>query len=259
MSETGKIASVSGDDQKNEGSEFQQWYVERTEELEASNKELESFTYSVSHDLRSPLRSILGYAKILQEDYGDVLDDEGRMILGRQIDAAQRMERLISDLLDYSRLGRREILPADFDISRLAREVADEVARRPRSYPVHFDIADGLHAYADPSLIRFVLQNLFENSVKYSAPKGKAEVAFGQDADGSYFVRDHGIGFEMKYVDNLFKPFERLHNAAQFPGTGIGLTNVQRVIVRHGGKVWAESTLEEGATFHFSLPAAPGS
>jgi len=257
LSETEKATSVSGDDHKDEGAESQRWYLERTEELEASNKELESFTYSVSHDLRSPLRSILGYAKILQEDYGHVLDEEGRMILGRQIDAAQRMERLISDLLDYSRLGRREILPADFDISRLAREVAEEVTRRSRNYPVYFDIEDGLRAYADPSLMRFVLQNLFENAVKYSAPKGKAEVEFGQEPDQSYFVRDHGIGFEMKYVDNLFKPFERLHNASQFPGTGIGLTNVQRVVLRHGGKVWAESTLDEGATFHFSLPSQP--
>jgi PAS domain S-box-containing protein len=225
---------------------------ERTQELLTVNHELESFTYSVSHDLRAPLRAISGYASILIDEYGDRLDDEGRRMLGRQIEAASRMEALIGDLLQYSRLGRSDLVRADFDLTRLAREVADEIASRSWGVPVHVEVAPGLRAYADARLLRTVIQNLIENAVKYSVPKGEALVTLSFEND-AYAVRDRGIGFDMRHADKLFEPFERLHRAADFPGTGIGLANVRKVVQRHGGRTWAESVPGEGSVFYFTL------
>lgn len=226
---------------------------ERTEELQEANHELESFTYSVSHDLRAPLRSILGFANILAEDYGDVLGAEGLGMVQRQIDAARRMDKLISDLLEYSRVGRREIVRSEFDLSRLALDVSSEICERTQGCEAKFDIQPGLRVNADPSLLRFVLQNFFENSIKYSTPNGHAEIQFGQTPEGAFFVRDQGVGFDMKYAGKLFQPFERLHSSSEFPGTGIGLANVYRIIQRHRGKVWAIGEPGKGATFFFSL------
>lgn len=224
------------------------------ERLEGANRELESFTYSVSHDLRAPLRSILGYANILLEDFADEIGDQGNAIIRRQADAARRMEKLISDLLNYTRLGRHELVRTEFDLSRLATEVSEEICDRAWGCDVKFDIEPGLRVYADPTLLRYVLQNLFENGVKYSVPTRNAHVKFGKNPEGAFFVQDQGIGFDMAYADKLFKPFERLHSASEFPGTGIGLANVQRAIHRHGGQVGAKGSPNEGATFWFTLP-----
>jgi light-regulated signal transduction histidine kinase (bacteriophytochrome) len=225
----------------------------RTAQLATANKELESFTYSVSHDLRAPIRTILGYASILKEDYADRLDAEALDMIERQVAAARRMETLVADLLEYSRVGRRELVQVDFDLSRLASDVAAEISQRKWACEPSFDIAPNLRAFGDSALLRFALQNLFENAVKYSAPKGACHVEFGIQPGGVYFVRDQGVGFEMQFADKLFIPFERLHNPNDFPGTGIGLANVQKVIQRHGGRVWAESTPGEGSTFYFTL------
>jgi light-regulated signal transduction histidine kinase (bacteriophytochrome) len=225
----------------------------RTAEQAAANRELESFTYSVSHDLRAPIRTILGYAAILKEDYADRLDAAAVDMIDRQVAAAKRMETLVLDLLEYSRVGRRELVVSEFDLSRLGGEVAAEIIHRNRTLKVRFEIEPGLRAYGDPALVRFVLQNLFENAVKFSAPTGAAAVEFGHEPGGAFFVRDHGVGFDMKYADKLFVPFERLHNANDFPGTGIGLANVQKIIQRHGGHVSGEGAPNEGATFRFTL------
>lgn len=225
----------------------------RTAELTAVNKELESFTYSVSHDLRAPLRAISGYASILLDDYGDRLDDEGRRMLRRQVDAAGRMEGLIGDLLHYSRLGRGELERIDFDFSRLAKEVGDEIASRDWGVPVHIEVEPGMRMNGDLRLLRTVIQNLIENGVKYSTPKGEARVTVGREGE-AFVVRDQGIGIDMRHADKLFQPFERLHRASEFPGTGIGLANVRKVVERHGGKVWAESAPDEGSAFFFTIP-----
>jgi PAS domain S-box-containing protein len=216
-------------------------------------KALESFTYSVSHDLKAPLRTILGYAKILEEDYAPAIGEEGRQMLARQTAAARRMERLIDDLLDASRLDRRGIDRTEIDLTALARDVASEICNRDLGCEVRFDIAEGLRANADVNLVRYVIQNLFDNAVKYSRPSGTPSVTFGRSADGSFFVRDNGVGFDMKYANKLFQPFERLHNASEFPGSGIGLSNVEKIVHRHGGSVWAESAPNQGATFFFTL------
>ncbi|AIE84174.1 multi-sensor signal transduction histidine kinase [Fimbriimonas ginsengisoli Gsoil 348] len=229
----------------------------RAERNEASLQllatDLESFTYSVSHDLRAPLRSILGYSKILLDEYGSSLASEAQDMMRRQMTAARRMESLISDLLESSRLGRREVVRSHFDFSALARDVADEICSRDWGCEAKFTIEPNLYADADPGLLRYVLQNLFENAVKYSKPTGRAEVSFGRTPEGAFFVRDSGVGFDMEYKDKLFKAFERLHSSSEFPGTGIGLYNVQKVVHRHGGSVWADSAPGKGATFYFTL------
>lgn len=243
---------AEGEALKNLNAELERRVEARTAELTAVNKELESFTYSVSHDLRAPLRAISGYASILLDEYGGRLDDEGRRMLTRQVDAAGRMEALIGDLLHYSRLGRGELERVEFDLTRMAMEVGDEIASRSWGVPVHIDVQPGLKANGDLRLLRTVVQNLIENAVKYSTPKGEARVRLTQE-DGAFVVRDSGIGIDMRHADKLFEPFERLHRASEFPGTGIGLANVRKVVERHGGKAWAESTPGEGSAFFFTL------
>lgn len=206
--------------------------------------ELESFCYSVSHDLRAPLRAINATSAILLEDYGALLPSSAREEIDRQAEASARLGRLIDDLLQFVRLGQTTVKPVAFDISALAHSVAEDLR-------LSVSIQEGLQANGDPSLVRMLLVNLFDNAAKFCGGNEPC-IEFGRDAR-AFFVRDHGIGFDPKYAHKLFEPFERLHREGDYPGTGIGLANVKRVVERHGGKVWGEGRLGDGATFWFSL------
>ncbi len=236
--------------------ELEQRVVERTAQLEATNKELEAFAYSVSHDLRAPLRGIDGFSQALLEDYADKLDNEGQNYLRRVRAASQRMGHLIDDLLALSRLTRSEMRRERINLSELAQVVAEELRQAEPDRPVEFVIAGDIVAQGDAQLIRVALENLFGNAWKFTAKRPSARIEFGTIAHNSrpaYFVRDDGAGFDMAYADRLFGPFQRLHTPAEFAGTGIGLATVQRIIHRHGGEVWAEGAVEQGATFYFTL------
>ena len=231
----------------------------RTAQLTLANQELEAFSYSVSHDLRSPLRAIDGFSQILLEDYRDKLDAEGLDSLQRVRAASQRMGRLIDDLLQLSRYARSELRQASVDLSALVCAVADDLQRLAPERRVDFVIADNVVAMADPTLIRVVLENLLGNAWKFTAKQPAAKIEFGTlrvGDESAFFVRDNGAGFDMDYAPKLFNAFERLHSIAEFPGTGIGLANVQRLIRRHSGRVWAEGKVSEGATFYFTLPGS---
>lgn len=226
-------------------------------QLEGANKELESFSYSVSHDLRSPLRSLMGYSQILGEDYADKVDDEGKRLLQVIQRNALKMNALIDDLLEFSRLGKKELGRAEVDMNELVGHVIDDMkGGMERTVEFHVDQLPAVKA--DPSLITQVWTNLISNAVKYSGKKSNPKVDVGSYRDNGnvvYFVKDNGAGFEMAYADKLFGVFQRLHKKEEFDGTGIGLAIIHRVITRHGGKVWAEAKVDEGATFYFSLPA----
>jgi PAS domain S-box-containing protein len=225
-------------------------------QLEVTNQELETFSYSVSHDLRAPIRAIDGFSAILEQDYADKLDSRGRDCLNRVRAAAQRMYTLIDALLMLSRVTREEMRRDVIDLSALARSVATELQRTHPNRKVDFVIAPGIIGVGDGSLVRVVLENLIGNSWKFTGHQAKARIEFGAiDNNGStaYYVRDNGAGFDMAYVDKLFGAFQRLHSAEEFPGTGIGLPTVQRIVRRHGGMVWAEAEIDEGATFWFTL------
>ncbi|WP_084600486.1 sensor histidine kinase [Aromatoleum toluclasticum] len=230
----------------------------RAAELESVNRELESFSYSVSHDLRAPLRSIDGFSQVLLEDYADRLDEDGRDALRRVRAASQRMAQLIDDILKLSRLSRAEMHREPVDLSAIARTIADELRWTEPKREVEFVIADGVTARADARLLRVALENLLGNAWKYTARHPRARIEFGTErgTDGSvvYLVRDDGAGFDMAYAGKLFGAFQRLHGDAEFPGSGVGLTSVQRIVHRHGGEVWAEGAVEGGATFRFTLP-----
>jgi PAS domain S-box-containing protein len=241
---------------------LEQRVAERTAELAASLGEMETFSYSVSHDLRAPLRTIDGFSEILIEDYGDRLDDEGKAHLGRVRKAAQRMGQLIDDLLELASLNRTAMTRRPVDVSTLAAQVVEELRAADPKRRVTVAIAAGLVADADPSLLRAVLVNLLGNAWKFTSTHKTARIEVGAiEANGgrAYFVRDDGIGFDMAYVDKLFGPFQRLHPAGQFEGTGVGLATVQRIVLRHGGRVWAKSEVEKGACFSFTLPATDAS
>lgn len=236
----------------------------RTAQLEASNQELEAFSYSVSHDLRAPLRAIDGFANIVVEDYAAVLDADGVGHLQRIRSASQRMSQLIDDLLELARISRAEINYQDVDLSGAVRDIAREMREAEPERRIEIDIADGLYAQADAVLIRVVLDNLLRNAWKFTGKCDSASITFGsapvpndnKGIETAYFVRDNGAGFDMAYADKLFKPFSRLHAASDFAGTGVGLATVQRVIHRHGGRIWAESEAGKGTTFYFTLPTA---
>jgi light-regulated signal transduction histidine kinase (bacteriophytochrome) len=228
----------------------------RTEALEAANQELESFSYSVSHDLRAPLRAVDGYARMLEEDYAARLDDEGRRLLAVVRQSSVRMGRLIDDLLAFSRLGRQQPAKQLVDMTELARDVVTEL-RNGAAASVELGALPS--ARADRALIRQVWTNLVGNALKYSGKRADARVEIGGRQDGGesvYWVRDNGVGFDMRYADKLFGVFQRLHRVDEFDGTGVGLAIVQRVVARHGGRVWAQAKPGEGACFHFSLPVA---
>ena len=225
-------------------------------ELTEANRELEAFSYSVSHDLRAPLRHIIGYGGLLVEDNLAQLDPEGRKHLARVIAACTRMNGIIDDLLRLARLSRQPILPAPVDLSTIACEVRDDLLQSDPVRPVTFDIAPGLVIHADAGLMRTVMENLLENAWKYSAREPHAHIAVGSKTSGRetvFHVRDNGAGFDMAYAENLFKPFQRMHSAADFPGTGIGLATVRRIIVRHFGRIWVESTVGLGTTVFFTI------
>jgi PAS domain S-box-containing protein len=228
----------------------------RTVQLEAFNRELEGFSYSVSHDLRAPLRSIDGFSQILLEDYADELDEAGKDYLARVRAASQRMGRLIDDLLDLSRMTRAEIRRERVDLSALAEGLAEELERAEPQRRVDFVVEKGLVVEGDGSLLRVALENLLRNAWKFTGKQPKARIEFGvteHEGTRSYFVSDDGAGFDEAYADKLFGAFQRLHGTNEFEGTGIGLATVQRIIYRHGGRVWAEGRVGHGATFYFTL------
>ncbi len=225
--------------------------AERTAELQRLHEEADGFNYSISHDLRAPLRAIAGTSSMLLSDCGDRLGEDVEILLRRQADAANRMALLIDNLLNLSRLSRQEMSIRSVDLTGMARDVAQELQVQGLAGGCRFEIEEGLTARGDPTLLRFVLINLMHNACKFSPQGGSVQI--GRDGQGSFFVRDHGIGFDMQYVDKIFLPFERLVRDDQFPGTGIGLANVRRIVRRHGGKVWAEAEPGNGATFFFLL------
>jgi light-regulated signal transduction histidine kinase (bacteriophytochrome) len=229
---------------------------QRNTELAAVNKELEAFSYSVSHDLRAPLRSIDGFSQALLEDCDGELNKQGKDHLHRVRTAAQRMGELIDDLLALSRVTRREMRHERVNLSALAGMVAAELKQEQPERRVKFAIADGLTVNGDEALLRLALENLLGNAWKFTSKQPKARIEFGvtqNNGKPAYYVRDDGIGFDMAYVGKLFTPFQRLHPADEFPGTGIGLATVQRIINRHGGRVWAEGAVKRGATFYFTF------
>jgi PAS domain S-box-containing protein len=262
--------------------ELEQRVRDRTAQLVAANQELEAFSYSVSHDLRAPLRALVGFSSILLTQYSDRLDKQGQHYLDRILSASERMGQLINDLLDLSRVARADLSRQWVDLSALAREIAAELRNCAPQRQVEFVIARKAAVEADPRLIRIALQNLLDNAWKFSGPRSRARIEFGVldqppppdpssssvgsgGRDGKaearvegrvYFVRDNGVGFDMAYVDKLFTPFQRLHGMQEFPGTGIGLATAKRIISRHGGRVWAEAAVNLGATFYFTLGGA---
>jgi signal transduction histidine kinase len=237
--------------------ELEQRVAERTAQLEAANKELEAFSYSVSHDLRSPLRAIEGYTRLLQLDYGEKLDAEGQELLDRVSATARRMSQLIDDLIKLSRLNRQEINRERVDLSLQANDILARFCEQNPERSVEVRITPGLSAECDLPLIRVVLENLLGNAWKFTRqiPQARIEFSATEGESGTlFFVRDNGAGFNMKYADKLFGAFQRLHRAEDFEGSGIGLATVQRIIHRHGGQVWAEGEVDRGATFFFTLP-----
>jgi light-regulated signal transduction histidine kinase (bacteriophytochrome) len=229
---------------------------QRAAQLEAANKELEAFSYSVSHDLRAPLRSIDGFSHVLLEDYSDQLPDEGRGYLERVRAAAQRMAVLIDDLLNLSRVTRTAVQPKFINLSKMAEEIAEGLRENQPDRQAEFSITPDLMVEADPNLIHIVLENLLSNAWKFTSKREQTIVEFGQKAhvkERTFYVRDNGVGFNMEYADKLFGVFQRLHSMSEFPGTGVGLATVQRIISIHGGRIWAESTEGKGTTFYFTL------
>jgi light-regulated signal transduction histidine kinase (bacteriophytochrome) len=225
-------------------------------ELRAANKELEAFSYSVSHDLRTPLRSIDGFSQAVLEDYADKLDSTAQEHLQRVRRAAQRMAVLIDDMLNLSRVTRCELHRETLDLSAMAKMIAAELTEAEPGRCVEFVIENGLSAVGDPQLLRAAMENLLRNSWKYTSGHPTARIEFGRGGEKekhSFFVRDDGAGFDPRYAERLFGAFQRLHTAKEFPGTGVGLATVQRIVHRHGGEIWAEGAVEKGATFYFTL------
>jgi light-regulated signal transduction histidine kinase (bacteriophytochrome) len=227
------------------------------EQQKALNKELESFSYSVSHDLRAPLRSIDGYTRILVEDYGQKLDEEAHRLMSTIMNNAQKMNKLIDDLLSFSRLGKQNLDKSELDMNVIFNSIINEIKGHGPGEKTEFDVKPMISARGDRNLITQVVINLINNAVKYSSKKEHPHVevgSFRQDDTNVYYIKDNGAGFDMAYYDKLFGIFQRLHSPSEFEGTGIGLATVQRIINRHKGKVWAEAKPGEGATFYFSLP-----
>ena len=229
--------------------------AELVTELEYKNEELESFSYSVAHDLRAPLRSIDGFGLALLEDYGDKLDDEGKEYLKYVRESAQQMAALIDDILALSRVTRSEFERSRVDVGALARDVAERLARSTPDRKVDVVVADRLEAEGDGRLLKIVFENLLSNAWKFTRDSADAKIEVGATGrtPKTFFVRDNGAGFDMAYSSKLFRTFQRLHSNKEFEGTGIGLATVLRVIRRHGGRIWAEGEVGKGATFYFTL------
>jgi signal transduction histidine kinase len=232
----------------------------RAAELEASNKELESFAYSVSHDLRAPLRHVAGYSELLQKQASSSLDDKSRRYVQTILESAKRMGNLIDDLLAFSRLGRAEAKMRAVDLQQVVKEAIAEVSRDTRDRDIAWKIGALPACHGDSSMLKLIVVNLVSNAVKFTRMRTRAEIEIGcvdkNNDELEVFVRDNGAGFDMQYANKLFGVFQRLHLAEQFEGTGIGLATVQRIIHRHGGRVRAEGAVDQGATFYFSLPKA---
>jgi len=239
---------------------LEQRVTERTAELQAANKEMEAFSYSVSHDLRAPLRAMSGFAGMLAKDYAPRLDEEGRRLLGTIRGEAGRMGQMIDELLAFSRLGRQSMQLAEVDMTALAQSVFDQCAAQASGRNIQFKLSPLPAAQGDAAMLSHVWVNLISNAIKYTRGKPVAEIEISGRADNKdgivYCVKDNGAGFDMKYVRKLFGVFQRLHAEADFEGTGVGLALVQRVVQRHGGRVWAEGEVNKGATFYFALPAS---
>ena len=234
---------------------------ERTAQLETANRELEAFSYSVSHDLRAPLRAIEGFSEALEIDCAGELSDSARDSLRRVRGAAERMSTLIDELLDLSRLGRIELKRTPVDLGDSASAITNDLAKRCPQRSVDVQVAPGLVADADPELVQIALQNLLDNAWKYTSKTDGARIEVGASPNGAikvFHVRDNGAGFDMAHAARMFGAFQRLHHARDFEGTGIGLAIVQRIIARHGGRIWAEGSVGAGATFYFTLEPEPG-
>jgi light-regulated signal transduction histidine kinase (bacteriophytochrome) len=230
---------------------------ERTAQLEAANQELEAFSYSVSHDLRAPLRHIDGFAELLNESTDSTLVDSDRHYLKRIISSVKQMNALIDDLLEFSRTGRAEMRSTRVQLPELVEEVIEALQPEIKDRKIVWKKDLPTEVRADPALLRQVFSNLLFNAVKYSRPRDPAVIEIGHTVEAGemvFFVRDNGVGFNMDFADKLFGVFQRLHSKEDFEGTGIGLANVRRIIARHGGRTWAEGKIDAGATFYFSLP-----
>lgn len=238
--------------------ELNQTLATRAGELAASNKELEAFAYSVSHDLRAPLRHVVGYSELLQKQAASSLDEKSRRFIRTILDSGKRMGNLIDDLIAFSRIGRTDTKKTEIDLERLVNEVVSEIVQDTKGRDIIWKIGALPACYGDPSMLRLVVVNLVSNAVKFTRMRTPAEIEIGHVAQNKkeveLFVRDNGAGFDMQYVDKLFGVFQRLHLPEQFEGTGIGLATVQRIIHRHGGTARAEGAVDRGATFYFSLP-----
>jgi signal transduction histidine kinase len=240
-------------------SDLEAQVVERTRALRETNAELEAFSYSVSHDLRAPLRAIHGFARILLEDHGPALDPEAKRVLGVIDQNTKRMGQLIDDLLSFSRLGRKELESARVDMAELVRSVADEVQRSAGDRPLEITVGPLPPAQGDRDMLRQAVTNLLDNAAKFTRRRTPGRIDVGHQTNGAetvYFVKDNGAGFDQRYAGKLFGVFQRLHRADEFEGTGVGLAIVQRIVLRHGGRVWAEGQRDAGATFFFTLPGA---
>jgi signal transduction histidine kinase len=239
--------------------EYEEELRRRSIQFEAANRELEAFSYSVSHDLKAPLRRISSFVNVMREDYAGILDDQGRDYLDRMSSASSEMNGLIEALLGLARMARDEMRSGTVDLSALAEDIGRELRNSHSDYAVEFSVAPGVCESGDIQLLRIALENLIGNAFKFSSGRNGAKIEFGvteKNGSPAYYVRDNGAGFDMAYADRLFAPFQRLHSGKEFPGTGIGLATVQRIIHRHGGSVWAEGAVEKGATFYFTLGQA---
>jgi light-regulated signal transduction histidine kinase (bacteriophytochrome) len=236
--------------------ELEQRVKARTAELEFANRELESFSYSVSHDLKAPIRAIQGFSRILAAEYAARLDEEGLRLLEVIVSNTQIMAKLIDDLLALSRLGRQQISKSHVNLAALARQVFEQLQAQEPERELHLNVQALPPAWGDPALLQQVMMNLLDNAIKYTRAKKTAAIEVGGHTQGRetiYYVKDNGVGFDERYADKLFGVFQRLHGGQEYEGTGVGLAIVQRIIHRHGGRVWAEGRVGAGATFYFSL------
>jgi PAS domain S-box-containing protein len=236
--------------------DLEERFAARTADLSAANEELEAFAYSVSHDLRAPLRGIDGFSQAVLEEYSESLDETGRDYLVRLRSASQRMGHLIDDMLSLSRVSRFELSREQMDLSAIATSLSVELQEREPDRHVEFVIHDGVTALGDFRFLSIVLENLLANAFKFTSKSATARIEFGRelvDGENAYFVRDDGAGFDMTYAEQLFVPFQRLHTVTEFPGSGIGLATIRRIITRHGGRVWAHGEIDRGATMYFTL------
>ena len=239
-------------------SELEQRVQLRTAELQASNQELESFTYSVSHDLRAPLRHVDGYAQILLEEFGPKMDAEAQRFANKIREGSQNMGRLVDDLLNLSRVGKKELARQKADLNQLLQSVVADMNLEAPNRHIDWQMEELPPVECDPGLVKQVFVNLLSNAVKYTRPRERAKIEIGRiksNGDNVLFVRDNGVGFDMKYSGKLFGVFQRLHRSDEFEGTGVGLATVSRIVRKHGGNIWAEATPDKGATFFFTLEA----